>query len=200
MGNFKVQPGPNAAHFCLDMQRLFSSEGPWPTRMERVLPKVVRLVERAPARTIFTRFLTPQTPENMPGQWAVYYAKWSNVTRDRLDNRLLNLIPAFERYLPPGSVFDKWVYSAFANAELRRFLGCRGVDTLIVSGSETDVCVLSTVLAAVDLGYRIIIARDGVCSSSDAGHDALMGLFRRRFDVQIEVAEVNEIVDAWRPM
>ncbi len=88
----------------------------------------------------------------------------------------------------------------FANAELRRFLWRCGVDTLIVSGSETDVCVLSTVLAAVDLGYRIILARDGVCSSSDAGHDALMGLFRRRFDVQIEVAEVNEIVDAWRPM
>ena len=40
MGNFKISPDPNAAHLCLDMQRLFSFEGPWPTPwMERVLPK-----------------------------------------------------------------------------------------------------------------------------------------------------------------
>ena len=32
----------------------------------------------------------------------------------------------------------------------------------IVSGSETDVCVLATVLDAVDMGYRVIIARDAV--------------------------------------
>jgi hypothetical protein len=33
-----------------------------------------------------------------------------------LDNRLLNLTPELARHLPPASVFDKWVYSAFANA------------------------------------------------------------------------------------
>ena len=32
----------------------------------------------------------------------------------------------------------------------------------IVSGSETDVRVLATVLDAVDMGYRVIIARDAV--------------------------------------
>jgi nicotinamidase-related amidase len=37
-------------------------------------------------------------------------------------------------------------------------------DGLIISGSETDVCVLATVLAAVDLGYRVIVVRDGVSS------------------------------------
>jgi nicotinamidase-related amidase len=132
------------------MQRLFSSEGPWPTPwMERVLPRVVQLVERVPSQTIFTRFLMPQRQGHA---WAMgaHYAKWSNVTRDRLDDRLLNLMPELERHLPPASAFDKLVYSAFASAELHRFLRSRSIDTLIVSGSETDVCVLSIVLAAVD--------------------------------------------------
>jgi nicotinamidase-related amidase len=31
---------------------------------------------------------------------------------------------------------------------------------LTVTGSETDVCVLATVLDAVDLGYRVIVVRD----------------------------------------
>src|SRR6185437_16000019 len=122
--------------------------------MERVIPKVVELVERAPNRSIFTRFLTPKSAEDMPGQWSAYYCKWSNVTRARLDNRLLNLTPELERYAPPAAVFDKFVYSAFASLELRKFLRRNSIDTLIVSGSETDVCVLSTMLAAIDCGYR----------------------------------------------
>jgi nicotinamidase-related amidase len=167
--------------------------------MERVLPQVVKLVERAPSRTIFTRFLTPRSAEDMPGQWRLYYSKWSNVTRERLDNGLLRLVPQLEPYVPPAAVFDKQVYSAFAGPPLREYLQRASIDTLIVSGSETDVCVLSTILDAVDLGYRVIMARDAVCSSSDASHDAIVDLFHRRFDVQVEVAEVAEILEAWRP-
>jgi hypothetical protein len=35
------------------------------------------------------------------------------------------------------------------------------------NGSETDVCVLSSILAAVDHGSRVILAEDAVCSTSD---------------------------------
>ncbi|GAB9139429.1 hypothetical protein BDS110ZK25_27740 [Bradyrhizobium diazoefficiens] len=38
--------------------------------------------------------------------------------------------------------------------------------------AETDVCALSTVLSAVDLGFRVVIVEDALCSSSDVGHDA----------------------------
>ena len=34
-----------------------------------------------------------------------------------------------------------------------------------VSGSETDVCVLERVLDAVDIGYRVIVVRDDVCTT-----------------------------------
>jgi hypothetical protein len=50
----------------------------------------------------------------------------------------------------------------------------READALIVSGSETDVCVLATLLDAVDIGYRVIVVRDAICSSSDEGHEMLM--------------------------
>ena len=200
MGQLKERPGARAAHLCVDMQRIFSDDGPWPTPwMKRVLPNVVRIVERAPERTIFTRFLTPQQPADMPGRWRAYYDKWSNVLRDRLDPDLLDLLPELRRHVPPATVFDKPVYSAFASAKLNAALQSRQVDTVIVSGSETDVCVLSSVLAAVDLGYRVIVASDAVCSSSDESHDALIDLFHRRFEVQIEVADTAEIVEAWRP-
>jgi hypothetical protein len=46
-------------------------------------------------------------------------------------------------------------------------------------------------MGAVDHGYRVILVRDGVCSSSDQGHDALLELYHRRFSTQIETADVE---------
>ena len=47
-------------------------------------------------------------------------------------------------------------------------------DTLVISGAETDVCVLATVMVAVDAGYRVILAKDALCSVSDESHDAML--------------------------
>src|ERR1700729_636036 len=47
-----------SVHLCVDMQRIFSAEGPWPTPwMDRVLPVVAALANRHPKRTVFTRFI-----------------------------------------------------------------------------------------------------------------------------------------------
>jgi nicotinamidase-related amidase len=63
MGELKAPIGPNTAQLCIDMQRLFSEEGPWPmVWMPRVTPKVEQLVARAPERTIFMRFIPPDKP------------------------------------------------------------------------------------------------------------------------------------------
>jgi nicotinamidase-related amidase len=113
---------------------------------------------------------------------------------------LIELMPSLKRFVPPATVVDKMVYSAFAQADLVGRLSADHVNTLIVTGSETDVCVLASVLGAVDRGYRVIVARDAVCSSSDQSHDALLALYHNRFAIQIEVAEVEEIVRSWTPI
>ena len=44
----------------MDMQRIFSADGPWPAPwMERVLPVVATLANRHRERTVFTRFILP---------------------------------------------------------------------------------------------------------------------------------------------
>ena len=125
------------------MQRIFSPAGPWATPwMERVLPVVAEIASRFPERTVFTRFITPEKPEDMPGMWKRYYEKWRDTIRDRLDPRMLELLPQLARLAPPAVVIDKMRYSAFAGSALRSHLHKRGADALVVSGSETDVCVL----------------------------------------------------------
>jgi nicotinamidase-related amidase len=181
------------------MQRIFSTEGPWPTPwMERVLPNVARIVERVPEQTIFTRFITPQRPEDMPGTWRQYYERWRQTTREQLDPSMLELMPPLGRFVPPATVIDKPVYSAFAGHKLAEHLHSRGVDTLVVTGSETDVCVLATVLGAVDHGYRVVVVADCLCSSSDEGHDTLLSLYSKRFSQQIETADSETVLSAWQ--
>ena len=168
--------------------------------MTRVLPVVEALAERAPSLTIFTRFIPPVRAEDMPGRWQAYYAKWREVTREKVDPSLIELMPSLKRFVPPAAVLDKMVYSAFADGALAARLEADRVNTLIVTGSETDVCVLASVLGAVDRGYRVIVVRDAVCSSSDESHDALLELYQRRFAVQIEVADAEEIIRRWTPV
>lgn len=200
MGSTLSAPGPNAVHLCVDVQNLFAPGGPWATPwMEKALTSIVRLAAHAPERTVFTRFIPPAQASDARGMWREYYRKWQNVTRDRLDPEVLDLVPDLRKFAPPASVIDRMVYSAFAGGRLVEFLSEHHVDTLIVSGGETDVCVLSTVLAAIDLGYRIILVEGALCSSSDESHDAILNLYRRRFDIHVEVANVEQILGLWVP-
>jgi nicotinamidase-related amidase len=187
------------AHLCVDMQRLFIDDTPWHTPWaSRVLPVVERLAERQPERTIFTRFVPPRRPEDLPGAWVRYYRRWRDLTLERIDPPLLDLAPELARLVPPATVIDKRVYSPFAEPHLLRLLRERHIEALVVSGAETDVCVLAAVLGAVDHGFRVVLVADAVCSSSDRTHDALMTLYRERFTEQIETADAETVLACWR--
>jgi nicotinamidase-related amidase len=199
MGKLLSPPRSHTAHLCIDMQNLFAPGALWATPwMERVTPLTVSLVERAPARTIFTRFIPPLRKEDARGVWRAYYEKWECVTRERLDPNMLELIAPLARFVPPAATVDRQTYCAFGNGQLHAYLDQHQMDTLIISGGETDVCVLATVLAAIDRGYRVILAEDALCSQSDQSHDALTDLYRQRFDIQIEVATTAEILACWQ--
>jgi nicotinamidase-related amidase len=185
-------------HLCIDMQNMFSPGGPWPTPwMDRVVPVVTELVRRHPDRTVFTRFITPERPDDMPGTWQRYYERWQNTTRQQMNAELLELVPPLARFVPPATVVDKTRYSAFVEPDLITHLRERRADGLIITGSETDVCVLATALGAVDHGIRVVIVRDAICSSSDAGHDALLTIYQGRYSEQIEIADAETILSAW---
>ena len=198
MGALRSAIGEQSLHLCVDMQRLFAPGGPWETPwLARVLPVVVALVEHQPRRTIFTRFIPAKSPSEAYGRWQAYYEKWRDVTLDVIEPALIELVPELQKFTPPAEHFNRTTYSAFADGRLHRWLQGRGINTLIVTGSETDVCVLATVLSAVDCGYRTIVVSDALASSSDESHDALIGLYNKRFDIQIEVASSEEVLESW---
>ena len=98
------------------------------------------------------------------GAWRRYYAHWRHMTGERLDPRLIQLVPTLAALVPPATVSDKAHCSPFKEQAFLRFLGRLGADAMILSGGETDVCVLA---AVTDAGYRVILAEDALCSASD---------------------------------
>jgi nicotinamidase-related amidase len=191
--------GPRTVHLCVDMQTLFAERTDWHLPwLEKVLPTVLRIARARPEQTVFTRFVPPDRPEDAQGTWRRYYERWSHMTRERLEPKMIELVPELAALAPPATVVDKHHYSPFTRSDLLTLLRQREVDSLVITGAETDVCVLAAVLGAVDHGFRVVLAKDALCSAFDRTHDALLTLYRQRFSQQIEVAETDAILTSWR--
>jgi nicotinamidase-related amidase len=93
-------------------------------------------------------------------------------------------------------VVDKATYSLFECEAGIRALEATGADTLLVSGGETDVCVLATLLGAVDRGYRVVLVTDAVASFSAAGHQAVLDAVLPRLPEQVELATTDTVLAA----
>ena len=49
----------------------------------------------------------------------------------------------------------------------------------------------------LDVGFRVVLPTDVLCSVSDKTHDALLTLYRERFSLQIETTTVGDILGRW---
>ncbi|WP_350283536.1 cysteine hydrolase [Nitrosomonas sp.] len=191
-------PKNHTVHLCVDMQRLFTEETEWQTPwIHKILPQVLALTERVPEHTVFTRFIPVEKKGQGLGMWKKYYEHWDCMTLEKLDKRLIELLPQLARFVPPAEIIDKSVYGPWITTNLHQRLQHRRINTIVISGGEIDICVLATILGAVDLGYRVIAASDALCSYADKSYDSIMTVLKQRFSIQIEVEETEKILSSW---
>lgn len=184
-------------HICVDMQRMFAEDTPWKVAwMERVSPQVLEVVGRHAERTIFSRFLPPIHAADATGMWRAYYEKWWMMTAEHLPAEMYGLLPELAAFTPPAILFDKRTYSPWIGGRLHAYLKGHDVETLVITGGETDVCVLATALGAIDLGYRAIILNDAVCSGADETHDASLKLLENRFTAQMDAMSTEAFLSS----
>lgn len=71
-------------------------------------------------------------------------------------------------------VLVKRRYSAFFATDLDLLLRGLGVDTLILTGVMTDVCVRATAQDAMQLDYYVVVPRECVAGTTRARHEAAL--------------------------
>jgi nicotinamidase-related amidase len=104
----------------------------------------------------------------------------------------------------PGLLDEKrdWVvdtkkrYNCFTATDLDFLLRSHGINTLIITGVNTNSCVLSTVTAACSLDYAVIVPSDCVDTmDAPALHDAALTCIRTAFGFVMTSEEVMALPD-----
>src|SRR5207247_3648739 len=100
---------------------------------------------------------------------------------------------------PADLVVDKTRYSAFVpgTCALDDLLRARAIDTLIVTGTATNVCCESTARDAMQRNYRVVFVADGTAAFTDAQHNATLCNMLTFADVMM-TAEVLDVIDLSR--
>jgi nicotinamidase-related amidase len=92
----------------------------------------------------------------------------------------------------PGHVtVPKHRWSSFFQTDLELQLRVRGIDTIVIAGGSTDVGIASTMFAARDLDYGLVVVRDACYSARGNNHDFFMD---RVFPRMGRVMTVDEAV------
>ena len=93
-------------------------------------------------------------------------------------------------------VRKRW-YDAFAGTPLDGALRARGVDTLVVTGTMTDICVLATVMGAFNREYRITVVEDAVTTLWPDIHRATLDIIARAYGRVASAKEIADTVEHW---
>lgn len=191
-------PG-RCAFVVIDMQNDFCSEdGPFGKDgadlrpIQAIVPTIERLLASARSRGV-ARVLVRTTHSE-----ATDSAAWTSLS-DR-SGRAITRDGTWgaEWYrLSPGEGDDvvvKHRYSAFWGTDLALRLRARSIDTVVLSGTATHVCVESTARDACMQDFRVVVVSDAVASADDADHRAALRNVQRYFG---KVVTADEAIEGW---
>lgn len=104
-----------------------------------------------------------------------------------------DFVPAL-RPQPGDFVVDKHRFSGFYGTKLESTLRCLGVDTLVVTGVATNVCVECTVRDAFHRDFLVVVPREGTSSYSEPMEAGSLANFEFMY---ARVAPMDEVIAAF---
>jgi nicotinamidase-related amidase len=154
------------ALLVLDMLNDFMTGKIANPRAERIVPPIQQLLELARADR---------------DNWLVVYANDAHLPNDfelrvwgdhaMAGTRGAQIIAELAAH-DGDFVLPKRFYSSFHETGLDPLLRQFGVDTLVLTGQHTNICVRHTTADAFFRGYRVIVPRDAVEAISDEDHQS----------------------------
>lgn len=181
------------AVLIVDVQPFFVHPGLEPSP-EEVLPHLRRFLDAARDAGVLRVFIRCEFPEE---RWTPVREEQFGVELGeglRPGSPLVACQPGFE---PEDSdlVVIKDCYSAFLRTNLEELLRSRNIETVIVVGLTTDVCVSSTARDAFQLDFRTVVLSDCCAEQTRKRHESALETVA---SVLGTVSESNAVLAAWQ--
>jgi ureidoacrylate peracid hydrolase len=179
-----------AALIVVDMQNYFCSEGfPAEVPLSRaIVPNINRLAAAMRAAGGTVAWVQTDSAEALT-RWGNHHRHM--LTPERVERRLAGLAADADGFKLFGDLealavdlrIRKVTYSAFmpGSSDIDGELKGRGVDTVLIAGTATNVCCESSARDAMLRDYRVIMLSDGNATWTDEEHAATLNSFAMFF-------------------
>jgi ureidoacrylate peracid hydrolase len=163
--------------------------------VREMIPKLKRLIEGARSAGVPVIFVQAiYDPVYLPAAWHERNARLNFEVPRCLSGSwgadFYEVAP-----LKDETVVRKHRYSAFVDTELYLILRSRQIQTVIVTGVATNICVESTSRDAFMRNYYVAVVDDASAGYSREQHQATLTNITIGFGV---VTTVNEVLDVWK--
>ncbi len=153
---------------------------------------------------IYTKFIAGPK-RTLIWEWSPMHAPpvcccWKGVSRRYLDvGRELDCSDIIDELYPERGdpLIEKFGYGSFHNTMLDDVLKAHHVESVLVTGTVTQICVEETARESFKFGYKTTIVSDAVSSYMPDLHDAVLKNFALKFGWVSTAAEV--IAELRRP-
>ena len=194
-----IEPS-RTAHVVVDLQNGFMAPGePVETPAARdIVPNVNRISAALRAAGGLVVYIQNTIDAKAKAEWSNWFTYMSGEKRrDRMDASFAEgsfghaLWPELE-VLPGDLRVLKRRFGAFVpgSSDLQAVLQARNIDTLIITGTATNVCCESTARDAMMLNYKVIFVSDGTATNNDDEHNATLGNMLAMFADVMSTSEV----------
>lgn len=185
-----IEPS-RTAHIVIDLQNGFMAPGqPAEVPMARdIVSNVNRIsaaLREASGHVVYVQNTIDATARQAWSNWFTYM---SGEKRAEQINAAFadgshghSLWPGLE-VLPGDLKVNKSRFGAFVpgSSDLHAILQKRDIDTLIITGTATNVCCESTARDAMMMNYKVIFVSDGTATYNDEEHNATLGIMVAMF-------------------
>jgi ureidoacrylate peracid hydrolase len=191
---FERLDAAKTAFIVVDLQNYFMADGePGCTPPARdIVPNVNRLAAEMRNRGGLVVWIQTEAKPDTPVDWANLYESYTPEAKAKRQANLgktgsgFPLWPALAVERGDETVI-KTRYSAFiqGSSNLKEVLDKRGIDTILIGGTVTNVCCESTARDGMMLGYRTVMVADCNAATSQENHQSSLAGFLAIFgDVQ----------------
>jgi ureidoacrylate peracid hydrolase len=191
---------PHTAHIVVDLQNGFMASGqPAEIPIAReIVPNVNRISAALRSAGGCVIYVQNTIDAAAKETWSTWYSCMSSEKRrDLLATTFAegsyghSLWPGLE-VLPDDLKVKKTRFGAFVpgSSELHTVLRARNIDTIIITGTTTNVCCESTARDAMMMNYKVIFVSDGTATYTDEEHNATLGNMVTQFADVMNTSEV----------